>query len=229
MLNKHAITDIFFDLDHTLWDFEKNSALAFQLLFDRYKIEIDVPRFLATYEPINLQYWKLYREEKIDKENMRRKRLTDTFAKFNVRYSTDYIDALAESYINFLPLNNYLLEGTVEILDYLKPKYQLHIITNGFEEVQHKKLFNSNIHHYFKTVTNSERVGVKKPNPKIFYYALQQANTTSEKSVMIGDNLEADILGAEAVGIKSVLLTSNHQEKWQQTTIEKLSQLRDLL
>src|SRR5690606_18069977 len=120
-------------------------------------------------------------------------------------------------------------EGAVEILDYLQPKYSLHIITNGFEEVQQRKLTNSNIHHYFKTVTNSERAGVKKPDPKIFYYALQQANTTSQKSIMIGDNLEADILGAEAVGIKSVLLTSNHQEKWQQTTIEKLTQLRELL
>jgi len=229
MLNKESVTDIFFDLDHTLWDFEKNSALAFQLLFDRYKVEIDVSRFLAVYEPVNLQYWKLYREEKVSKENMRRGRLLDTFIKFNLQFPIDFIDSLAESYIDFLPLNNYLLEGAVEILDYLQPKYSLHIITNGFEEVQQRKLTNSNIHHYFKTVTNSERAGVKKPDPKIFYYALQQANTTSQKSIMIGDNLEADILGAEAVGIKSVLLTSNHQEKWQQTTIEKLVQLRELL
>lgn len=229
MLNKESVTDIFFDLDHTLWDFEKNSALAFQLLFDRYKVAIDVSRFLAVYEPVNLQYWKLYREEKVSKENMRRGRLLDTFIKFNLQFPIDFIDSLAESYIDFLPLNNYLLEGAVEILDYLQPKYSLHIITNGFEEVQQRKLTNSNIHHYFKTVTNSERAGVKKPDPKIFYYALQQANTTSQKSIMIGDNLEADILGAEAVGIKSVLLTSNHQEKWQQTTIEKLAQLRELL
>src|SRR5690606_1709517 len=136
--------------DHTLWDFEKNSALAFQLLFDRYKVAIDVSRFLAVYEPVNLQYWKLYREEKVSKENMRRGRLLDTFIKFNLQFPIDFIDSLAESYIDFLPLNNYLLEGAVEILDYLQPKYSLHIITNGFEEVQQRKLTNSNIHHYFK-------------------------------------------------------------------------------
>ena len=229
MLNKEPVTDIFFDLDHTLWDFEKNSALAFHLLFKTYQVDIDILNFLKVYEPVNFQYWKLYREEKVSKQDMRRGRLIDTFTKLNKQFPIEFIDTLAESYIDFLPLNNYLLEGAAEILDYLHPKYSLHIITNGFEEVQQRKLTNSNIHHYFKTVTNSERVGVKKPNPKIFHYALQQAKTTSEKSIMIGDNLEDDIFGAEAVGIKSVLLTSNQQQKWQQTTVEKLSQLRDFL
>jgi len=205
--NPAQITDVFFDLDHTLWDFEKNSALAFQKVFDRHKIAINFSDFIEVYEGVNQQYWKLYREEKVTKQELRRGRLSDVFDKFGVRYPVAFIDAMADSYINYLPENNFLFDGTFELLDYLRPKYKLHIITNGFEEVQTRKLHNSNIAVFFNTVTNSERVGVKKPNPKIFQYALNVANTLPEKSVMIGDNLEADILGAEAVGFNTIHFT----------------------
>jgi len=97
-----------------------------------------------------------------------------------------------------------VFDGTFEILDYLKPKYQLHIITNGFEEVQHHKMKKSNIFHYFQTITNSEMVGVKKPNPKIFNHALGLANATTKNSIMIGDNYEADILGALNIGLDAI-------------------------
>lgn len=211
---KHLnISDIFFDLDHTLWDFEKNSALAFYKVFDEHKIAIDMPLFLQIYEPVNMQYWKLYREEQITKQQLRRGRLNDTFSKMGLTFSVEIIDSLADAYIEFLPLNNYLFPGTLELLDYLKPAYKLHIITNGFEEVQHRKLRNSNIESYFQTITNSERVGVKKPNPIIFQYALKQANSTPEKSVMIGDNIEADILGAKAVGMHTLLFSQNHKSQ----------------
>lgn len=207
---KHlSITDIFFDLDHTLWDFEKNSALAFYKVFETHQLPIDIPLFLQFYEPINLHYWKLYRDEQVTKQELRRGRLNDTFARLGTTFPLEIIDSLAEAYIDFLPLNNHLFPGTVELLDYLKPKYKLHIITNGFEEVQTLKLRNSNIENYFQTVTNSERVGVKKPNPLIFHFALNQANSTPEKSVMIGDNLEADIYGAKAVGMHTLLFSQN--------------------
>jgi putative hydrolase of the HAD superfamily len=208
---KHLnISDIFFDLDHTLWDFEKNSALAFYKVFEEHKITIDLPLFLQIYEPINMQYWKLYRDEQITKQQLRRGRLNDAFAQMGTSFPVETIDSLAEAYIDFLPLNNHLFPGTLELLDYLKPAYKLHIITNGFEEVQTLKLRNSNIESYFQTVTNSERVGVKKPNPKIFQYALNQANSAPEKSVMIGDNLEADIMGAKAVGMHTLLFSNSH-------------------
>ena len=205
--NPPQITDVFFDLDHTLWDFEKNSALAFQKVFDRHSIAINFSEFIEVYEGVNQQYWKLYREEKVTKQQLRRGRLTDVFKVFGKQFSLDDIDAMAESYIDFLPENNFLFDGTFELLDYLRPKYKLHIITNGFEEVQTRKLHNSNIASFFNTVTNSERVGVKKPNPKIFHHALNIANALPEKSVMVGDNLEADILGAEAVGFKTIHFT----------------------
>ncbi len=209
MFKHHSITDIFFDLDHTLWDFEKNSALAFYKVFELHKIEIDIPLFLDVYEPINMQYWKLYRDEEITKQQLRRGRLNDAFAKLGMAFPIEIIDSLAKSYIEYLPLNNHLFPGTNELLDYLKPNYKLHIITNGFEEVQTLKLRNSKIEPYFQTVTNSERVGVKKPNPLIFQYALKQANSTPDKSVMIGDNLEADVLGAKAVGMHTLFFSQN--------------------
>lgn len=226
---KHlSITDIFFDLDHTLWDFEKNSALAFYKVFETHRLHIDLPLFLQIYEPINLQYWKLYRDEQVTKQELRRGRLNDAFAKLGMAFPIEIIDSLAEAYINFLPLNNHLFPGTVELLDYLKPKYKLHIITNGFEEVQTLKLRNSNIENYFQTITNSERVGVKKPNPLIFHFALNQANSTPEKSVMIGDNIEADILGAKAVGMHTLLFSQNHQNGTNLLVANQLLDIKNL-
>jgi putative hydrolase of the HAD superfamily len=194
-------TDIFFDLDHTLWDFDQNSGLAFQRVLSKYQPEIVLSDFLKVYEPINFTYWKAYREERITKEELRRGRLLDTFSSLNVSFPLDIIDAMAVAYIEELPVNNHLLPGAEELLIYLFKKYKLHIITNGFQEVQHLKLKRSNIAHYFQTVTSSEEVGVKKPNPLVFKTALGRANANAETSVMIGDTFEADIIGAETAGM----------------------------
>ena len=140
-----TITDVFFDLDHTLWDFDKNSLLAFERVFERHEIDIDLRSFVKIYEPINFEYWKLYREEKVSKEQLRRGRLIDTFHGLGMKYSLTKIDAMAVSYIDELPIDNHLFDGTVEILEYLVEKYNLHIITNGFQEVQLLKLKNSGI------------------------------------------------------------------------------------
>jgi len=204
MNKKIIVKDIFFDLDHTLWDFDKNSMLAFKRVFKKFKITIEFDAFLKIYEPINIEYWKKYREDKVSKENLRRGRLIDSFNYFDLIYSTEKIDEIADAYIQELPFDNHLFEGAVEILDYLILKYKLHIITNGFEEVQHKKLKNSGIDHYFSTVTTSEEVGVKKPNPKVFLTALNKANSLPTQSVMIGDSLEADILGANNIGMQTI-------------------------
>lgn len=199
-----TITDVFFDLDHTLWDFDKNSLLAFERVFQKHEIEIDLRSFVKIYEPINFKYWKLYREEKVSKDQLRRGRLIDTFSGFDMKYTLAEIDAMAVSYIDELPVDNHLFDGTVEILEYLVEKYSLHIITNGFQEVQLLKLKNSGIYSYFETVTTSEEVGVKKPNPLVFHAALRKAKTHSVQSIMIGDTFEADILGAEAVGMQTL-------------------------
>lgn len=203
-MNNQGITDVFFDLDHTLWDFDKNSKLAFKRVFKKHTIEIPINDFIEVYEPINFDYWKQFRENKVSKVNLRRGRLTDTFLFFNIIFTTEKIDDLADSYIDELPGNNHLFEGAKIILEYLTKKYTLHIITNGFNDVQRLKLKNSEIDKYFSTVTTSEEVGVKKPNPLIFTSALKKANADSNSSIMIGDTFEADILGAEYVGMKTM-------------------------
>jgi putative hydrolase of the HAD superfamily len=195
---------IFFDLDHTLWDFDKNSSLTFKKLFSLHDININLKSFLKVYQPINLKYWKLYREEKIDKSNLRYFRLRDTFDALEIDISDRLINDLSDEYIKFLSTFNHLILGSLDILKYLYPKYKLHIITNGFQEVQRCKLEKSGISFFFDTVTNSEMVGVKKPNRKIFDYALSAANTDTESSLMIGDNLEADIVGAKNIGIDTI-------------------------
>ncbi|MFL1011789.1 YjjG family noncanonical pyrimidine nucleotidase [Flavisericum labens] len=203
-MKTNDITDIFFDLDHTLWDFDKNSALAFKKIFQINKIELDIEAFLHHYEPINLKYWKLYREEKIVKNTLRFARLNDTFQAVGFSVEDYLIEKLSNDYISHLTSFNHLFENTFEILDYLSLNYNLHIITNGFDEVQNTKLSKAKIITYFKTVTNSENAGVKKPNPKIFKYALQQAKANAQNSIMVGDNFEADILGAQHIGMDVV-------------------------
>jgi putative hydrolase of the HAD superfamily len=205
------ITDVFFDLDHTLWDFDKNSALTFEKIFNLNNIDVDTTHFLSFYEPINLSYWKLYREDKIDKASLRFGRLNDAFLKIDKKVDREIINKLSEDYITHLSSFNHLFENTIDVLEYLSVKYNLHIITNGFQEIQHKKLASSNIDKYFKTVTNSEQVGVKKPNPKIFNYAIEIAKTKVSQSIMIGDNLEADILGAKDIGMDTIFFNVRNE------------------
>ena len=220
------ITDVFFDLDHTLWDFDKNSALTFDKIFKLNQVEINISEFLSYYEPINLSYWKLYREEKIDKASLRYGRLFDTFKKIGFNSSDDLIHKLSEDYIDNLTTHNHLFDGTLDILNYLQSNYILHIITNGFAEVQYGKLQKSKIDHYFKTVTNSEMVGVKKPNPKIFEFALQEAQVSVKNSIMIGDNYEADVLGALQFGMDAICFNI-HKTKLD-VSIKQVSNLSDL-
>ena len=208
---KH-ITDVFFDLDHTLWDFEKNSALAFEKVLNKHNINVNLYQFLKYYIPLNLKYWELYRHEKVTQEVLRYGRLKDTFDLLNYEIDDSTIDLLSKEYIYYLPQFNHLFEGTIEVLDYLKPKYNLHIITNGFQEVQAGKMKNSGIEKYFQTITNSEMAGVKKPNPKIFEYALSNANVEKQNSIMIGDCIDADINGALDFGIDAIHFNENKIE-----------------
>jgi HAD superfamily hydrolase (TIGR01549 family) len=125
-----------------------------------------------------------------------------------------------------LPKFNHLFDGAIEILDYLKSKYNLHIITNGFQEIQQNKLKNSNIDHYFKTITNSELAGVKKPNPLIFEYAIKEASASKLNSIMIGDCIEADVNGALNFGMDAILFNIDPLKSY--TNIKQVSHLLEL-
>lgn len=205
----NQITDIFFDLDHTLWDFDKNSELAFDKIFKEQHPSIHTKEFVAVYAPINQACWKLYQIDKISHDELRYKRLKDSFDALNYSISDEEIHQMAIDYITFLPENNRLFDGAKEVLDYLNSKYKLHIITNGFADVQYKKLKNSGIAHYFVSVTNSEMAGVKKPNPKIFEFALTQANVQKQNAIMIGDCIDADVNGALNFGMDAIFFNES--------------------
>ena len=225
------IEHVFFDLDHTLWDFEKNSDLTFEKVFKKQQINTDLNSFLEVYRPINLEYWRLFRDEKVSKKELRYGRLKKAFDSINYTISDDLIDTIAIEYIEYLSDFNHLFEGTFEILDYLKDKYQLHIITNGFEEVQHKKMKSSKLLPYFDAIITSESVGVKKPNPKVFHHALKVANANQENSIMIGDSLEADIFGAINIGMPAIYCNFNNDVKTSDsyTSITSLLELKQYL
>ncbi len=224
------IQHIYFDLDHTLWDFDKNSALAFKAVFQKHEISISVEDFLEAYIPINLGYWKSYQEDKVSKEKLRFGRLKDSFDMLKISAGENIINAMSEDYIDFLPDNNFLLAGSKELLTYLQNKYVLHIITNGFEEVQYKKLRNAGISNFFKTVTTSEEAGVKKPNRLIFETALQKSAANPANSLMIGDNLEADVYGARDFGMHHIFFDYyGKKEKIDVMRIETLNELQSYL
>lgn len=217
---------IFFDLDHTLWDFDKNSSFAFDTIFKEQGYAIDLSEFLEVYIPRNHHYWKLYQFNKISHEDLRYHRLKDVFDALNFKVTDDAIQKVSEDYINYLPEFNHLFDGAIELLDYLKPNYNLHIITNGFASAQARKLKNSNLEQYFKTITNSEMAGAKKPHPSIFEFALSSANASKSESLMIGDSYEADVLGAQEAGIEAIFFNAHKVEV--EKKVDQISHLLEL-
>ena len=213
------IKNIFFDLDRTLWDFEKNSYLVLEEIFLEYnlkeKICVQKEVFINEYKKINETLWNQYRVGKIKKEYLRNSRFKQTLELFNY-YDERLSIEISDYYVKECPKKKNLFPNTTKILDYLKNKYNLHIITNGFEEVQIIKLKSSGLSDYFNQIITSEKIGVKKPDPKIFSFALTSAKANKENSIMIGDDLKVDILGAENFGIRAVYFNPNmniHNEK----------------
>ena len=225
------IKHIFFDLDHTLWNFEKNSALTFKFLLDKYNITIDLQKFLKVYMPINFSLWNLYRDDKITKDYLRHNRLKSTFEKLNIKIDSGLIDEISNDYVKHLPDNNFLLPNAIPVLDYLFQKYKLHIITNGFTEVQNTKISNSNLNKYFYCIIDSETVGVKKPHSKIFNYAYNISKAAyKNECLMIGDNYQADVMGALNYGFKAIHLNSNNESYHENSIIiTDLISLKEIL
>jgi len=225
------IKHIFFDLDHTLWHFEKNSSLTFGFLLNKYNINVGLQSFLKIYMPINFSLWNLYRDDKITKEYLRHNRLKSTFEKLNIYIKPSVIDNISDDYVKHLPDNNFLLKDAITVLDYLFKKHTLHIITNGFTEVQNTKIINSNLKKYFTCIIDSETVGVKKPHSKIFQYAYDVSKATNKNQcLMIGDNYEADVMGAINNGFKAIHLNSNNENLHKDSIIiNDLISLKEIL
>lgn len=220
--------DIFFDLDRTLWDFDAAAEVAFERIYEQYQLKtLGIPsahEFHMVYHPLNEKLWELYRANQITKEDLNRTRFLKPLEHYGI-HDVSLADHLSEDYVYWSPRIVRLVPGTMELLDYLKPKYHLHLITNGFQEIQHTKLSGSGMEPYFETLTVSEEVGVKKPNPEIFRYALQKAGATAEESLMIGDEMAVDIDGARAAGMDTVFFNPSGAP----TTGERTYEVRTLL
>ncbi len=214
---------IFFDLDRTLWDFDAAAEVAFERIYDKYDLKsLGIPsahEFHEVYHPLNEQLWVLYRENKITKDDLNRTRFLKPLEHYGI-HDVELADHLSEDYVYWSPRIVRLVPGTMELLEYLKPKYHLHLITNGFQEVQDTKLSLSGMKPYFETLTVSEEVGVKKPNPEIFFYALGKAHAKPEESLMIGDEMAVDIDGARAAGIDTVFFNAKGEDAVGERTFE---------
>lgn len=201
------IKHVFFDLDHTLWDFKSNSRDTLSEIFVEFNLkEIGVRSaqdFIKTYEIINRQMWDLYRKGELSKEKLRYGRFKKTLLLFGIK--DDSIGTrIGEYYISHSPYKIGLFDHTHEILSFLQSKYKLHIITNGFEEVQHIKLRESKLLDYFDKIITSEAASAKKPSAVIFEYAQNLTNAKIENCLIIGDDIEADIQGGIEAGWKAI-------------------------
>ena len=219
---------VFFDLDRTIWDFDAAAEVAFERIYEQYHLkERGIPsahEFHEVYHPLNEQLWVLYRADQITKDELNRTRFLKPLEHYGI-HDIELADHLSEDYVYWSPRIVRLVPGTMELLEYLKPKYHLHLITNGFEEVQHTKLNGSGLAPFFETLTVSEEVGVKKPNPEIFLYALRKAHANSEESLMIGDEMAVDIDGARAAGMDTLFYNPNSQPVQGERTFEVRSLL----
>lgn len=227
---------IFFDLDNTLWDFEKNSYRAMLIVFNRFDIlsnRVSFDDFFQCYSRHNNLLWESYRKKGITKRKLTKKRFQDTFNELDIRGVDP--DRMNTEYLMEMPKQNKLLAGARETLSYLKTKnYQLFVITNGFKEVQYNKLINTEIDGYFTKIFVSEEVKSPKPSYEIFEYAIKSSNAKKSKSLMVGDDWDADIIGASRFGIDSAYLNNSSDKDTAVTNpaiyfINKLHDLMDIL
>lgn len=206
-MRQKTYSDLFFDLDHTLWDFNKNSEETLEELFNLYALkELGISAFedfLHTYRKVNDLLWEQYRHGSISKTELRSTRFNLTFKEYKLEHP-ELAKKIDQDYISKSPTKTHLFPYTLEVLEYLSSKYRLHIITNGFEEVQDIKMSASGLQPYFHHKITSDLVGVNKPDPKIFTYALRSTGAKRNQSLMIGDNLPVDIIGARNVGMDQV-------------------------
>lgn len=207
---------VFFDLDRTLWDFEANSERALRTLHQGTGLVEYIPlfdKFHKAYLKNNKHLWHKYSSGKLSKEELRYERFRATLRNFNV-VNENLTVQLGDGYVELSPKQTALIPHAERVLEDLREMgFNLHIITNGFLEVQHVKLKYANIHQHFQVILCSEEVGFNKPHPTIFSQALQQANAAAKNSLMVGDDYRADILGSIKAGMQAVWYQKDRSNK----------------
>ena len=221
---------LFFDLDHTLWDFEKNSKSALKQIFKETELDKRIEKFSTfhgVYQNANKLLWQQYSRGKIDKELLRTKRFSDALKYFKIN-DDKLVETLSQSYLDISPYQKNLFPGAIETLNNLANEgYKLHIITNGFLEVQHIKIREAGLKNFFDVIVCSEEVGVTKPDSRVFHHSMEKASAPKQKSAMIGDNYEADYLGGLNAGMKSIFFNhrGKHKVRKEDDVVEHLAEL----
>ncbi len=226
------VKHIFFDLDHTLWDFHSNSVETLGELYSIFHLDERAPKFDANhfidrYVFHNERMWEMYRNDKISKSRLRKSRFE--YALRDMRIEDKKLSKdLGDAYLDICPRKSKLNEGAIEVLEILKDKYILHILSNGFHETQLIKLEQSGLSHYFKQVITSERAAAKKPHSRVYDFAQVQTGAQPKESMMIGDNLEIDVLGAINYGWDAIHYNI-HDEKHDHKSVKSLLEIPALL
>jgi putative hydrolase of the HAD superfamily len=226
---------LFFDLDHTLWDFETNARETLHELFILHRLHetvtTDFNLFYEKYSEHNKRLWHRYNHGFIRQEELKWKRMWHALLEFKLG-DEKLAKKLSEGFVEILPDKKALFPHTIEILNYLTNKnYKLHLITNGFEQVQWRKLESAQIGNYFSSVITSELASCLKPHKDIFDFAIGKAGCCYQESIMLGDNLDADILGAINAGMDTVFVNHIREETTLKPTyiIYHLKELEDIL
>ncbi|UKT63310.1 YjjG family noncanonical pyrimidine nucleotidase [Pedobacter mucosus] len=222
---------IFFDLDHTIWDFDRNAEETLNELYHTYSLnELGLKScadFITTYTENNHQLWADYHLGKITKDFLRAERFSKTFLQLGI-HPDAVPHQFEDDYVRLSPTKTNLFEGAEQVLSYLQKKYSLHIISNGFKETTLTKMDLSGLNPYFKNIIISEDVGANKPNPAIFEFALHIANASKAESIMIGDSLEADIYGALDFGMDAIFFNPTKKDK-PENVAQQIIHLEELL
>ncbi len=229
-----TVKNLFIDLDDTLWDIHRNGKECLEEIYIDYGYEKYYPTFDAYYDvymPNNHRLWALYRDGVIQKDELIVERFLMPVRNFGITDAL-YAKKLSDDFLERTTRKMKLIDGTIELLDYLKPKYRLHILSNGFREVQYKKIQNAGLAPYFDKIILSEDAGINKPHPDMFTHALKNTNSRRDQTVMIGDSWEADIAGAYNSRIAQIWFNPGQiaPKGFEPThTVRRLVEIKDIL
>lgn len=214
---------LFFDLDHTLWDFETNARETLAELYEEFDLSgrgaVPVEQYINDYETRNAWCWAQYRAGSMDRETLRIARFQYLLDQYDIE-DRGLAYTLSDEYLSRCPLKPHLMPHAWETLTYLQGKYTLHLITNGFQKTQFTKLRVSKLDSFFTTVTTSEEAKVLKPDPRMFHFALGEAGVSVEKSIYVGDHIEVDMKGAREAGLDRVFYNPSRAHHEEDVTFE---------
>ena len=226
--------NLFIDLDDTIYDFSAASREAFMetyelLHYDRFFDSFN--HYYSIYEPYNLELWHIYGEGKITKEELNKRRYSYPLEVVGIK-DQELADTFCREALGRIPTKNRLIDGAIELLEYLRPKYNMYILSNGFKELQSHKMRTAGIDKYFDALILSEDIGVNKPNRELYEYALEKTGSKLEESIMIGDMFETDIVGAANIGMKQIYFNAKKKESHTFAPtymVTELLQIKDIL